>query len=137
MIEVRGLTKRYESKVAVNALTFDVRPRVVTGFLGPNGSGKSTTLRLILGLDRPDSGYSTIGGRPYRDLRWPLREVGAMLEARASCRPGSAPGSATERPCHLVQCDHLDQLRPRLLAVISSSVTAAWRPSGRVARRGG
>jgi ABC-2 type transport system ATP-binding protein len=83
MIEVRRLTKRYESKVAVNALTFDVRPRVVTGFLGPNGSGKSTTLRLILGLDRPDSGYSTIGGRPYRDLRWPLREVGAMLEARA------------------------------------------------------
>jgi ABC-2 type transport system ATP-binding protein len=83
MIKVRRLTKRYESKVAVNALTFDVRPQVVTGFLGPNGSGKSTTLRLILGLDAPDSGYSTIGGRPYRDLRWPLREVGAMLEAGA------------------------------------------------------
>jgi ABC-2 type transport system ATP-binding protein len=61
MIEVRRLTKRYESKVAVNALTFDVRPQVVTGFLGPNGSGKSTTLRLILGLDAPDSGYSSIG----------------------------------------------------------------------------
>ena len=83
MIEVRQLTKRYGSKVAVDALTFDVRPRVVTGFLGPNGSGKSTTLRLILGLVAPDSGSATIGGRPYRGLRWPLREVGAMLEARA------------------------------------------------------
>ena len=69
--------------MAVDALTFDVRPRVVTGFLGPNGSGKSTTPRLILGLDAPDSGSATIGGRPYRGLRWPLREVGAMLEARA------------------------------------------------------
>ncbi len=83
MIEVRRLTKRYGSKVAVDSLTFDVRPRMVTGFLGPNGSGKSTTLRLILGLDAPDSGSSTIGGRSYRRLRWPLREVGAMLEARA------------------------------------------------------
>ena len=69
--------------MAVDALTFDVRPLVVTGFLGPNGSGKSTALRLILGLDAPDSGSATIGGRPYRGLRWPLREVGAMLEARA------------------------------------------------------
>jgi len=69
MIEVRQLTKRYGAKVAVDALTFDVRPRVVTGFLGPNGSGKSTSLRLILGLDAPDSGSATIGGRPYRGLR--------------------------------------------------------------------
>jgi ABC-2 type transport system ATP-binding protein len=68
MIEVRQLTKRYGSKVAVDALTFDVRPRVVTGFLGPNGSGKSTTLRMILGLDAPDPGSATIGGRPYRRL---------------------------------------------------------------------
>lgn len=77
--------------MAVDALTFDVRPRVVTGFLGPNGSGKSTTLRLILGLDAPDSGSATIGGSPYRRLRWPLREVGAMLEARAF-HPGRAGG---------------------------------------------
>jgi ABC-2 type transport system ATP-binding protein len=83
MIEVRGLRKRYGPTVAVEGLSFDVRPGMVTGFLGPNGSGKSTTMRLILGLDRPDAGQARIGGRCYRDLRWPLREVGALLEARA------------------------------------------------------
>ncbi|HKQ01659.1 MAG TPA: ATP-binding cassette domain-containing protein [Actinomycetes bacterium] len=83
MIEVRGLSKRYGSTVAVDRLSFDVRPGVVTGFLGPNGSGKSTTMRLILGLDRPDAGQVRIGGRRYRELGWPLREVGALLEARA------------------------------------------------------
>ena len=83
MIEARDLTKRYGSTVAVDALSFDVRPGSVTGFLGPNGSGKSTTMRLILGLDRPDAGQVRVGGRRYRELRWPLREVGALLEARA------------------------------------------------------
>lgn len=83
MIEVRGLTKRYGPTVAVDNLSFDVRPGVVTGFLGPNGSGKSTTLRLLLGLDKPDAGSVRIGGKHYRQLAWPLREVGAMLEARA------------------------------------------------------
>ena len=83
MIEVRDLTKRYGPTVAVDALSFDVRPGAVTGFLGANGSGKSTTMRLILGLDRPDAGQARIGGRRYRELRWPLREVGALLEARA------------------------------------------------------
>jgi ABC-2 type transport system ATP-binding protein len=83
MIEVRGLAKRYGSTVAVDGLSFEVRPGVVTGFLGPNGAGKSTTMRLLLGLDRPDAGRALIGGRPYRQLRWPLREVGAVLEARA------------------------------------------------------
>jgi ABC-2 type transport system ATP-binding protein len=83
MIEARGLTKRFGSRLAVDALSFDVRPGRVTGFLGPNGSGKSTTLRLILGLDHPDAGHAAIGGRRYRDLRWPLREAGALLEARA------------------------------------------------------
>jgi ABC-2 type transport system ATP-binding protein len=82
MIEVRGLRKRYGSTVAVDGVSFDVRPGMVTGFLGPNGSGKSTTMRLILGLDRPDAGQAWIGGRRYRQLRWPLREVGALLEAR-------------------------------------------------------
>jgi ABC-2 type transport system ATP-binding protein len=81
MIETRGLTKRYGSTVAVEELSFDVRPGMVTGFLGPNGSGKSTTMRLIMGLDAPDAGHARIGGRPYRALRWPLREVGALLEA--------------------------------------------------------
>jgi ABC-2 type transport system ATP-binding protein len=83
MIEVHGLRKRYGSTVAVDGLSFDVRPGVVTGFLGPNGSGKSTTMRLILGLDAPDAGQARIGGRRYRDLGWPLREVGALLETRA------------------------------------------------------
>ncbi len=83
MIEARGLTKRYRSRVAVDALSFDVRPGTVTGFLGPNGSGKSTTMRMILGLDRPDRGQVRIGGRRYHELHWPLREVGALLEARA------------------------------------------------------
>ena len=83
MIEVRDLTKRYGGVPAVDALSFDVRPGTVTGFLGPNGSGKSTTMRLILGLDRPDAGRVRIGGHRYRDLRWPLRQVGALLEAKA------------------------------------------------------
>jgi ABC-2 type transport system ATP-binding protein len=83
VIEVHGLTKRYGSAVAVDRLSFEVRPGAVTGFLGPNGSGKSTTMRLLLGLERPDAGQARIGGRRYRDLNWPLREVGASLEARA------------------------------------------------------
>jgi ABC-2 type transport system ATP-binding protein len=83
MIEVRGLTKRFGSRLAVDTLSFDVRPGQVTGFLGPNGSGKSTTMRLILGLDHPDAGHAAIAGRRYRDLGWPLREVGSLLEARA------------------------------------------------------
>jgi ABC-2 type transport system ATP-binding protein len=87
VIETRGLSKRYGPTIAVDALSFDVRPGVVTGFLGPNGSGKSTTMRLILGLDAPDSGEAHIGGRLYSRLRWPLREVGALLEAK-SFHPG-------------------------------------------------
>jgi ABC-2 type transport system ATP-binding protein len=83
MIEARGLTKRYGDKLAVDALTFAVRPGVVTGFLGPNGAGKSTTMRMILGLDAPTSGSVTVNGKPYREHTAPLREVGALLEARS------------------------------------------------------
>ena len=83
MITAEGLTKSYGSTRAVDGLTFEVRPGVVTGFLGPNGSGKSTTMRMVVGLDRPDAGSVTIGGRPFHELRWPLREVGALLEAKA------------------------------------------------------
>jgi ABC-2 type transport system ATP-binding protein len=83
VIEVRGLTKRYGSTVAVDRLSFDVPPGAVTGFLGLNGSGKSTTMRMILGLDAPDAGHACIGGQAYRQLRWPLREAGALLESRA------------------------------------------------------
>jgi ABC-2 type transport system ATP-binding protein len=87
VIEAEGLTKDYGKKRAVDALTFTVRPGAVTGFLGPNGSGKSTTMRLILGLDRPSSGVATIDGKPYPELVDPLRTVGALLEAK-SVHPG-------------------------------------------------
>jgi ABC-2 type transport system ATP-binding protein len=83
MIEARGLVKRYGSTTAVDDLSFDVRPGTVTGFLGPNGAGKSTTMRMMLGLDRPDAGTVRINGQHYHDLRWPLHEVGALLEAKA------------------------------------------------------
>ncbi|HVY10790.1 MAG TPA: ABC transporter ATP-binding protein [Mycobacteriales bacterium] len=82
-IEIQHLTKKYGDKLAVDDLSFTVQPGCVTGFLGPNGAGKSTTMRLILGLDRPDRGTARIGGVAYRDLPLPLRRVGALLEARA------------------------------------------------------
>jgi ABC-2 type transport system ATP-binding protein len=87
MIEVRDLTKRFGDKVAVDHLSFTVEPGRVTGFLGPNGAGKSTTMRLILGLDYPNTGTATINGQLYRDLPSPLRTVGALLEAK-SVHPG-------------------------------------------------
>jgi ABC-2 type transport system ATP-binding protein len=83
MITVENVTKRYGEKVAVDDLSFEVKPGIVTGFLGPNGAGKSTTMRLILGLDAPTSGSVTIDGQAYQDLPAPLHEIGAMLEARA------------------------------------------------------
>jgi ABC-2 type transport system ATP-binding protein len=84
MIEARELTKRFGDQVAVDHLSFTVQPGRVTGFLGPNGAGKSTTMRLILGLDRPNSGSATINGRPYAKLASPLRTVGALLEAKSA-----------------------------------------------------
>ncbi|MEU4218497.1 ATP-binding cassette domain-containing protein [Actinoplanes sp. NPDC026623] len=89
-IEVDGLRKRYGRKVAVDDLSFTVRPGSVTGFLGPNGAGKSTTMRLILGLDHANAGTALIGGRPYRELRRPLCTVGALLEAKAVHKGRSA-----------------------------------------------
>ena len=83
MIEANGLSKHYGPTAAVDDLSFVVRPGVVTGFLGPNGAGKSTTMRLLLGLDRPSAGGSLINGKRYLDFSAPLREVGALLEARA------------------------------------------------------
>jgi ABC-2 type transport system ATP-binding protein len=82
-IEINNVTKRYGDTVAVDALSFAVQPGRVTGFLGPNGAGKSTTMRLVLGLDRPDSGNTRIAGRRYVDIEEPMRVVGALLEARA------------------------------------------------------
>src|SRR5712672_1750551 len=90
MIEVRGLTKRYGEKVAVNDLTFVVEPGRVTGFLGPNGAGKTTTLRMLLNLVTPTAGTATIGGQRYADVGEPLRLVGAILEASAAHKGRSA-----------------------------------------------
>jgi ABC-2 type transport system ATP-binding protein len=83
MIEVDHLTKRYGAKVAVDDLTFTVKPGIVTGFLGPNGAGKSTTMRVIVGLDAPSAGHAVVNGKPYSALRAPLHEIGTLLEARA------------------------------------------------------
>ena len=83
MIEVQGLTKRYGTHVAVDDLSFTVRPGHVTGFLGPNGAGKTTTMSVILGLDAPTRGRALVNGKPYRDLHAPLHRVGALLDARA------------------------------------------------------
>src|ERR1700677_613843 len=83
MIEARGLTKFYGDRAAVSDLSFTIRPGIVTGFLGPNGAGKSTTMRLMVGLDSPTAGSVRGNGRRYADYPAPLREVGALLEARA------------------------------------------------------
>jgi ABC-2 type transport system ATP-binding protein len=84
VIQARGLCRQYGRTRAVDDLTFDVRPGVVTGFLGPNGAGKTTTLRMILGLDRPTSGVVLVSGRHYRELTHPQHEVGALLDAKAA-----------------------------------------------------
>ena len=98
MIEVRDLSKHFGSTVAVDHLTFSVRPGMVTGFLGPNGSGKSTTMRMILGLDHPSKGGTTVNGRPYGAIRRPLHEVGALLDAKAMHGGRSATPPAVRRP---------------------------------------
>lgn len=83
MIELDGLTKRFGNKLAVDHLSFRVRPGMVTGFLGPNGAGKSTTMRMMLDLDNPTSGSVRIDGRRYRDLQEPLTHIGALLDAKS------------------------------------------------------
>ena len=83
MIEARGLTKRYGDTLAVDDLSFSVAPGKITGFLGPNGAGKTTTMRMILGLDQPTAGQVTVAGQPFARLSQPMREVGALLDAKA------------------------------------------------------
>ncbi|QIM16694.1 ABC transporter ATP-binding protein [Leucobacter insecticola] len=92
MIEARGLSKHYGAKVAVDDISFSIRPGQVTGFLGPNGAGKSTSMRLMVGLDRPTSGTVTIDGQRYRDLAAPLAEVGTLLDAKG-VHPGRSARS--------------------------------------------
>jgi ABC-2 type transport system ATP-binding protein len=86
-IEIDGLRKRFGAVQALDGMTFTVRPGQVTGFVGPNGAGKSTTMRVVVGLDAADAGTATIGGRPYRSLKNPLRHVGTLLDAGA-LQPG-------------------------------------------------
>jgi ABC-2 type transport system ATP-binding protein len=95
MIEAKHLTKRYGKTVAVNEVSFTVKPGQVTGFLGPNGAGKSTTMRMILGLDTPSSGEVRVDGRPYHQLEDPLRSVGALLDAGAIVGGRSAANHLT------------------------------------------
>ena len=91
MIVIDHVSKHYGEQTAVDDLSFEVKPGVVTGFLGPNGAGKSTTMRMIIGLDRPSSGQITVNRRRYADLRVPVHEVGALLEAKA-VHPASRSG---------------------------------------------
>ena len=123
-IRAMELTKRFGEKVAVDGLSFDVKPGQVTGFLGPNGAGKSTTMRMIMGLDRPDAGSVTVNGRPYHGLAWPLREVGALLEAKA-IHPGR---SAYAHLWMLAKTNHIPRRRvDEVLGLVGLSSVAGQR----------
>jgi len=127
MIEARGLTKRYGSTLAVDGLSFEVRPGRVTGFLGPNGAGKSTTLRLIMGLDAPTAGSVTVDGRRYAEHHRPLYDVGAVLEAGA-VHPGR---SAYNHLWFLAQSNGIPRRRvDEVLDVVGLSPVAGKRAGG-------
>jgi ABC-2 type transport system ATP-binding protein len=127
VIEVHSLTKHYGSKLAVDHLSFRVEPGQVTGFLGPNGAGKSTTMRLILGLDRPQEGTATIMGKRYSQLPQPLRTVGALLEARAM-HPGR---SAYNHLLYLAQTQGLPRRRvDEVLQLVGLTDVAHKRTKG-------
>jgi ABC-2 type transport system ATP-binding protein len=127
MIEARGLSKRYGSTVAVDDLSFTIRPGLVTGFLGPNGAGKTTAMRLILGLDHPTAGAVTINGKPHARLRGPMREVGAMLDA------GAVHGgrSARNHLLCLAQTNHISRRRvDEVLGIVGLADVAGRRTRG-------
>ncbi|WP_022918880.1 ABC transporter ATP-binding protein [Ruania albidiflava] len=111
MIEATNLTKRYGDKTAVDSISFTIRPGTVTGFLGPNGAGKSTTMRMILGLDQPTSGTVTVNGKPYAEHATPLREVGALLEAKA-VHPGRSAKAhlGTMAATHHIRAKRVDEV---------------------------
>jgi ABC-2 type transport system ATP-binding protein len=125
-IEVAGLRKRFGSTLALDGMTFTAEPGQVTGFIGPNGAGKSTTMRVILGLDAPDDGTALISGRPYRDLRRPLTQVGALLDA-AALQPGRTARN------HLLWLAHSQGLGARRVDEVIEQAgleTAARRKAG-------
>ena len=126
VIEARNLTKHYGKTLAVDDLSFDVKPGMVTGFLGPNGAGKTTTMRMILGLDRPDSGTVTIDGRRFRDAPVPLHEIGALLDAKAF----HGGRSAYNHLLCLTQSNGLPSSRVDEVLAIVGLETAAKRRAG-------
>ncbi|GGS68451.1 multidrug ABC transporter ATP-binding protein [Planobispora rosea] len=128
MIELRQLTKHYGRTTAVDGLSFDVRPGMVTGFLGPNGAGKTTTMRMILGLDAPTNGTATIRGRRYADLPAPMREVGALLDARA-VHPGR---SVLNHLKSLAQSNGIARNRIEEVLGLVGLAQIADRPAGRL-----
>ncbi len=111
MIEATDLTKRYGDKTAVDSISFTIHPGTVTGFLGPNGAGKSTTMRMIMGLDQPTSGRVTVNGKPYAEHATPLREVGALLEAKA-VHPGRSAKAhlSTMAATHHISAKRVDEV---------------------------
>ena len=127
MIVTHGLTKRYGNTLAVDDLSFTVRPGVVTGFLGPNGSGKSTTMRIIMGLDLPDAGTAIVNGMPYDQLAWPLREVGALLDAKAF-HPGR---SAADHLRYLAQTNDIPRSRIDEVLDIAGLTSVAGQRAGK------
>ena len=128
MIKATNLSKSYGNNRAVDNLDFEVRDGVVTGFLGPNGSGKSTTMRLIMGLDHPTSGSVTLDGRRFHDLKWPLREVGALLEAKA-VHPGR---SARMHLLALAQTNAISKHRVDEVLELVGLTAVAHRRAGKV-----
>jgi ABC-2 type transport system ATP-binding protein len=125
-IEVTGVRKRFGRVMALNGMSFSVRPGQLTGFVGPNGAGKSTTMRVILGLDAPDEGQALVGGQPYASLRRPLTRLGSLLDA-AALQPGRSGRN------HLLWLAHSQGLNAyRVDAVIEQAglVTAARRKAG-------
>jgi ABC-2 type transport system ATP-binding protein len=131
MIEARGLVKRYGSTTAVDNLSFDVRPGTVTGFLGPNGAGKSTTMRMILGLDRPDAGTARVNGQSYHELRWPLREVGALLEGNNGSKAFHPGRSARAHLTALAVSNGIPRRRVNDVLEITGVGQAADRRAGK------
>ncbi|MBD0670746.1 ABC transporter ATP-binding protein [Streptomyces sp. CBMA156] len=126
MIEIQQLTKRYGDTVAIDGLTFTVRPGRVTGFLGPNGAGKSTTLRMMLGLERPDRGRVRYDGAAYHELREPLRHVGALLDARAVQKSRTA----YHHLCWLARTNRIGRARVRAVLAAVGLEPAATRRAG-------
>lgn len=115
MISLQGVTKKFGPAVAVNDLSLEIETGRVTGFLGPNGAGKSTTMRMIMGLDRPTSGTALVNGKPYAELKYPLREVGALLDAKA-VHPGRSARS------HLLAMAHSNGIPARRVDEVLETV---------------